>query len=255
MAGERRRRRAHRGLQPAGRRAAGGDRGARVLERGTTPGRSPPSPPARWSRSVSMILQGLEANEPIFYGLGASLVVYVVVSLLTPRTPGMCWTPGPPARRQDDAATLTATPRSTPPPPTTDRSKSVPAQSPRSRRLVAGPPVRRVRHVRPAAPDRQVPHADVAVVGVPLTPGSAPPEVPGSPGAVREASRLLRPTTRSWTSPVRRRAGGGRRGTSWSTRSTSARPSRRCRRGGGAQRGAAPGWSPSAATTPSRCRC
>ena len=27
------------------------------------------------------------ANEPIYYGLGASLVVYVVASLLTPPTP------------------------------------------------------------------------------------------------------------------------------------------------------------------------
>ncbi|PXY28474.1 sodium:solute symporter [Prauserella muralis] len=35
---------------------------------------------------VSMITQGLLANEPIYYGLGASLVVYVVVSLATPRT-------------------------------------------------------------------------------------------------------------------------------------------------------------------------
>jgi solute:Na+ symporter, SSS family len=35
---------------------------------------------------VSMIVKGLEANEPIFYGLGASLVVYVVVSLATPPT-------------------------------------------------------------------------------------------------------------------------------------------------------------------------
>jgi SSS family solute:Na+ symporter len=35
---------------------------------------------------VSMITEGLLANEPIYYGLGASLVAYVVVSLLTPRT-------------------------------------------------------------------------------------------------------------------------------------------------------------------------
>ncbi|GAB3007580.1 sodium:solute symporter [Amycolatopsis acidiphila] len=35
---------------------------------------------------VFMITDGLEANEPIYYGLGASLVVYVGVSLLTPRT-------------------------------------------------------------------------------------------------------------------------------------------------------------------------
>ncbi|OZM71052.1 sodium:solute symporter [Amycolatopsis antarctica] len=36
---------------------------------------------------VSMIVAGLSANEPIYYGLLASLVAYVVVSLLTPRTP------------------------------------------------------------------------------------------------------------------------------------------------------------------------
>ncbi|WP_091674905.1 sodium:solute symporter [Amycolatopsis marina] len=35
---------------------------------------------------VSMITEGLLANEPIYYGLGASLFAYVVVSLLTPRT-------------------------------------------------------------------------------------------------------------------------------------------------------------------------
>ncbi|WP_158891896.1 sodium:solute symporter [Amycolatopsis anabasis] len=36
---------------------------------------------------VSMIFEGLDANEPIYYGLGASLLAYVVVSLATPRTP------------------------------------------------------------------------------------------------------------------------------------------------------------------------
>ncbi|MER7015711.1 sodium:solute symporter [Saccharopolyspora sp. NPDC000359] len=35
---------------------------------------------------VSMAVHGLLANEPIYYGLGASLVCYAVVSLLTPRT-------------------------------------------------------------------------------------------------------------------------------------------------------------------------
>ncbi|MDA3626419.1 sodium:solute symporter [Saccharopolyspora oryzae] len=35
---------------------------------------------------ISMAVHGLLANEPIYYGLGASLVCYVVVSLLTPRT-------------------------------------------------------------------------------------------------------------------------------------------------------------------------
>ncbi|MGP4019825.1 sodium:solute symporter [Saccharopolyspora sp. 5N708] len=35
---------------------------------------------------ISMAVHGLLANEPIYYGLGASLLSYVVVSLLTPRT-------------------------------------------------------------------------------------------------------------------------------------------------------------------------
>jgi SSS family solute:Na+ symporter len=30
---------------------------------------------------------GVYANEPIYYGLGASLVCYVIISLLTPATP------------------------------------------------------------------------------------------------------------------------------------------------------------------------
>ncbi|MFD8500032.1 sodium:solute symporter [Amycolatopsis sp. NPDC059657] len=36
---------------------------------------------------VFMIRDGVEANSPIYWGLGASLVTYVLVSLLTPRTP------------------------------------------------------------------------------------------------------------------------------------------------------------------------
>ncbi|MDV6010925.1 sodium:solute symporter [Haloechinothrix sp. LS1_15] len=35
----------------------------------------------------SMITEGLDANEPIYYGLAASLIAYVTVSLLTPPTP------------------------------------------------------------------------------------------------------------------------------------------------------------------------
>ena len=42
---------------------------------------------------VSMIFFGVDANEPIYVGLVLSVVVYLAVSLLTPRT---------------DAATLTA---------------------------------------------------------------------------------------------------------------------------------------------------
>jgi SSS family solute:Na+ symporter len=34
-----------------------------------------------------MAIDGIAANSPIYWGLGTSLVVYVVVSLLTPRTP------------------------------------------------------------------------------------------------------------------------------------------------------------------------
>jgi SSS family solute:Na+ symporter len=33
-----------------------------------------------------MLIDGVEANSPIYWGLGSSLVVYVAVSLLTPRT-------------------------------------------------------------------------------------------------------------------------------------------------------------------------
>ncbi|QWF76893.1 sodium:solute symporter [Amycolatopsis sp. CA-230715] len=36
---------------------------------------------------VSMVTAGLDANEPIYFGLGASLVAYVVTSLVTKRTP------------------------------------------------------------------------------------------------------------------------------------------------------------------------
>ena len=79
--------------------------GALFWKRGTTAGAVASIATGSVVAVVSMILQGLEANEPIFYGLGASLVVYVVVSLLTPRTPEDvldAWT-----RRlagQDDAA-------------------------------------------------------------------------------------------------------------------------------------------------------
>ncbi|WP_370942741.1 sodium:solute symporter [Amycolatopsis sp. cg5] len=34
-----------------------------------------------------MVIDGVDANSPIYWGLGASLVTYVLVSLLTPRTP------------------------------------------------------------------------------------------------------------------------------------------------------------------------
>ena len=35
---------------------------------------------------IGLIVGGVLANEPIYYGLGASLIAYVVASLLTPRT-------------------------------------------------------------------------------------------------------------------------------------------------------------------------
>ena len=34
-----------------------------------------------------MIIDGVDANTPIYWGLGASLVVYLAVSFATPRTP------------------------------------------------------------------------------------------------------------------------------------------------------------------------
>ena len=54
---------------------------------------------ALWSMAVgtvvtlgTMVVVGdVLANEPIYYGLGASLIAYVVGSLLTPRTPPRCW--------------------------------------------------------------------------------------------------------------------------------------------------------------------
>ncbi|GAA4527224.1 sodium:solute symporter [Amycolatopsis samaneae] len=51
-----------------------------------------------------MIVDGVDANSPIYWGLGASLVVHVVVSLATPRTPASTldtWT----ARLNGSAAT------------------------------------------------------------------------------------------------------------------------------------------------------
>ncbi|HTF53564.1 MAG TPA: sodium:solute symporter, partial [Pseudonocardia sp.] len=60
--------------------------GALFWRRGTTAGAVASIAAGSVVAVVSMILAGLEANEPIFYGLGASLVVYVVVSLLTPPT-------------------------------------------------------------------------------------------------------------------------------------------------------------------------
>jgi len=60
--------------------------GALFWRRGTTAGAVASIAAGSLVAVVSMILAGLEANEPIFYGLGASLVVYVVVSLLTPPT-------------------------------------------------------------------------------------------------------------------------------------------------------------------------
>jgi SSS family solute:Na+ symporter len=61
--------------------------GALFWKRGTTAGAVASIAAGSLVAVVSMIVAGLEANEPIFYGLGASLVVYLVVSLLTPPTP------------------------------------------------------------------------------------------------------------------------------------------------------------------------
>jgi SSS family solute:Na+ symporter len=61
--------------------------GALFWKRGTTAGAVASIGAGSVVAVVMMIIEGLDANEPIFYGLGASLVVFVVVSLLTPRTP------------------------------------------------------------------------------------------------------------------------------------------------------------------------
>ncbi|MBO0876425.1 MAG: sodium:solute symporter, partial [Pseudonocardia sp.] len=61
--------------------------GALFWKRGTRAGAMASMAVGSLVAIVSMVVQGLEANEPIFYGLGASLVVYLAVSLITPRTP------------------------------------------------------------------------------------------------------------------------------------------------------------------------
>lgn len=61
--------------------------GALLWRRGTLPGAVAGMTVGSVVVIVSMITHGMLANEPIYYGLGASLVAYVVVSLLTPRTP------------------------------------------------------------------------------------------------------------------------------------------------------------------------
>ena len=75
---------------------------------------------ALWSMAVgtvvtlgTMVVVGdVLANEPIYYGLGASLVAYVVGSLLTPRTPPRCCgcgTTGWPARTRRRSPPRTST--------------------------------------------------------------------------------------------------------------------------------------------------
>lgn len=60
--------------------------GALFWKRGTTAGAIASIGVGAVVAVIAMIVEGLEANGPIFYGLGASLVVYVAVSLATPRT-------------------------------------------------------------------------------------------------------------------------------------------------------------------------
>ncbi|MEC3980272.1 sodium:solute symporter [Amycolatopsis sp. H20-H5] len=76
--------------------------GALFWKRGTRPGALASMIAGTLVVVVSMITLGMEANEPIYFGLGASLVIYVVVSLATPRTPAeilTVWT-----RRLDGSA-------------------------------------------------------------------------------------------------------------------------------------------------------
>jgi SSS family solute:Na+ symporter len=61
--------------------------GALFWTRGTTAGAVASMAAGSVVAVVMMIIEGLDANEPIFYGLGASLVAYLLVSALTPRTP------------------------------------------------------------------------------------------------------------------------------------------------------------------------
>jgi SSS family solute:Na+ symporter len=60
--------------------------GALFWRRGTTQGAVASIAAGSVVAVAAMVVEGLEANGPIFYGLAASLVVYVVVSLLTPPT-------------------------------------------------------------------------------------------------------------------------------------------------------------------------
>lgn len=61
--------------------------GALFWPRGTRAGAMASMAAGTLTVIVSMIVMGIGATEVIFYGLGASLVVHVVVSLRTPRTP------------------------------------------------------------------------------------------------------------------------------------------------------------------------
>lgn len=60
--------------------------GGLVSKRGTRIGAVASMVAGALSVVVSMLVFGMDANEPIYYGLLASLVVYVAASVLTPRT-------------------------------------------------------------------------------------------------------------------------------------------------------------------------
>jgi SSS family solute:Na+ symporter len=61
--------------------------GALFWKRGTREGAYASMVAGTGSVIAFMIIDGVAANSPIYWGLGVSLVVYVVVSLATPRTP------------------------------------------------------------------------------------------------------------------------------------------------------------------------
>lgn len=79
--------------------------GGLVWKRGTRAGAMASMAVGSIAVIVSMITHGLLANEPIYFGLGASLIAYVAVSLLTPRTPDEVLHTWDQRLSDDDAAT------------------------------------------------------------------------------------------------------------------------------------------------------
>jgi SSS family solute:Na+ symporter len=89
--------------------------GALFWKRGTRQGAYASMVAGTVSVVAMMIIDGVAANSPIYWGLGASLVVYVGVSLATPRTPESIlsvWTRrlnGSAAAEEEQTAAATAT--------------------------------------------------------------------------------------------------------------------------------------------------